>query len=206
MSTEPNPDLEIAPKCSRWWLWALIVLVVLLAIPVVWKTLWRTTISWSIESHALAEQGKYDDAISLLNRAIWLSPGREVRYGSYGVRASYYAKMGDLNQAIEDMDREVAWGREQGDWILVPAVVTRGIYKLEADRLDDAISDFDLALQLIQREDEVWRGRNSHFSAMAHYYRGIAHQRADREAEANKDFEAAAELDPEWVATASDQF
>jgi tetratricopeptide (TPR) repeat protein len=181
----------------------LIVLVVLLATPAIWKRWERTTLAWHSEAHALAEQGRYEDAIGLLNRAMRLSPDPEVRHGSYAVRASFHAKAGSLDQAIDDMNRAVAWSQEQGDQLLVPHVVTRGIYKLNAQRLEDAISDFDLALQLVDREDEVWRQRFSHFAAIAHYYRGVAHRNAGREAEAEDDLRAAEELDPEWVATVS---
>lgn len=204
MAVEQHSDAKIPEKRRRrWWLWSLTALVAVLAIPVIYKWWWRTTTAWKTESYAVADQGRYEDAIAILNRTMWLSPDPDDRNGSYGIRAGFHAKMGNLDEAIEDMNLAVTWGQEQGDRLVVRDVVVRGIYKLEAGRPDDAVSDFDLTLQLVDRQDEVWRQRMSHFSAMAHYYRALANQQAGRDTDAEQDFLASRELDPEWFATVS---
>ena len=203
MAVEDQQSAESPSLRRRWWFWSLILLVVILATPVIYKWWWRTTLGLAIEAHALSDEGKHDEAIALLNRAIWFSPDSDVRNGSYGVRASYYAKAGDFDQAIADLDLAVAFSRKEGNFQYVPDLIMRGIYQREVGRIDSAVSDFDAALQAIEYMDEVWRQRHTHFAAMAHHHRGLAHQQAGRNNDAANDFRAAGELDPEWVARAS---
>jgi len=165
-------------------------------------------IDWYKEGYALAESGKYRDAISFYNKAIDADP----KYAAaYSVRGWAYYKIGDYQSALKDYGRaldlkpnflsalanrsETLWGMRQYDKALVHAnraielapdyarayVVRALIYLYMRDNVN-AIENCNKAIELNPK------------SAYAYLYRGSAYRDIGRYEEAFKDYQKSIEI------------
>lgn len=102
--------------------------------------------------------GKYDEAITELNKAIELDPRFVPAYAN---RALAYQGKGKLNLAIDDCTKAI-----ELDSKYIPAYINRGtIYGAKGD-YDSAIADFEKAIKLKPDDAMAYYSR-----ALAYYYK-----------------------------------
>jgi tetratricopeptide (TPR) repeat protein len=103
----------------------------------------------------------------------------------------------------------------------VATYVNRGILKLRSGQTDDAIADFDTAMRMNPNQPEAYLNkgaalinqnnprdalplftvaleRNTNRPAMAHFGRAMANEDLGNISEAYRDYQRAAQLEPEW--------
>jgi tetratricopeptide (TPR) repeat protein len=169
-----------------------------------------SAVDWFKEGYALAESGKYREAISLYDKAIDADPG----YASaYSVRGWAYYKIGDHTSALKDYGRALElkpnyagalanrswtlWKMRQYDKALVDAnraielapdyaraYVLRALIYLYMNNNVNAIEDSNKAIELNPN------------SALAYLYRGGAYRNIGRYEEAFKDYQKSIWINP----------
>jgi tetratricopeptide (TPR) repeat protein len=167
-------------------------------------------VDWFKEGLALAESGKFKDAISLYNKAIDADP----KYAAaYNARGWAYFKIGDYPSALKDNDRALdlkpqvpsallnrswtLWGMKQYDKALVDtnraielkpdyarAYAVRSLIYIYTNNYVKAVEEADKAL-----------GLNLNY-ALAYFYRGTAYRNLGRYEEAFNDFQKSIEINP----------
>jgi tetratricopeptide (TPR) repeat protein len=170
-----------------------------------------SAVDWFKEGYALAESGKYQDAISFYNKAIDADP----KYAAaYSVRGWAYYRLRDYPSALKDNNRALElkpnvpgalvnrswtlWGMRQYDKALVDsnkaiglapdyarAYLTRGMIYFYMNNNIHAIEDFNKAIELYPKPNIV-----------AHLNRGGAYRNIGRYEEAFKDYQKSIEIDP----------
>ena len=168
-------------------------------------------VDWYKEGYALAESGKYQDAISFYNKAIDADPKHAA---AYSVRGWAYYRIRDYQSALKDNNRALdlkpnvpsalanrswtLWGMRQYDKALVDAnraielapdyaraYLTRAVIYLYMENNVNAIEDFNKAIELYPKPNVV-----------AYLNRGAAYRNIGRYEETFKDYEKSIEIDP----------
>ena len=143
--------------------------------------------------------------------------------GSSDARICYEAADSPLMPQVRDMrscdDALSAGGLSNYD--AVATHVNRGILRLRRTMVDDAIADFDAAMQLEPNQPEAYLNKgaalmqrenpgeaahlftvalehNTQRPALAHYGRAVAYEALGNVREAYQDYRAASELAPNW--------
>ena len=153
-----------------------------------------------------------EEQIAHVTRAIALAP-RRASY--YETRAGYWIALGDYDRAFSDMNKSIE---------LVPrpyAYFYPGMALCQVGAFDRAIQDFDIAITRQPENTQFYRGRSlaraaprnalgaledpKHLvgvvpqQAESYYARGVALALLQRDREAVRDFDRAAEMRPELV-------
>ncbi|RZC33296.1 tetratricopeptide repeat protein 36 -like [Asbolus verrucosus] len=101
-----------------------------------------------IEAIKLAETGKLDEALALLNRALEIAPNRASIYNN---RAHVYQFQRKFTEAFDDLTKAIELARDLQKKTLSQAHCQRGLLHRRASRLESAREDFEIAAQLGNR-------------------------------------------------------
>jgi tetratricopeptide (TPR) repeat protein len=149
--------------------------------------------------------------------------------GSTDARLCYEAADSPLLPAARDVRRcDDALQRDLlSNYEVVATHVNRGILRMRRDQLEEAIADFDAAIQLDPEQPEAYLNkgaalvqrqapgeaiplftvaleRNTRRPAVAHYGRAVANEQVGNVRAAYADYRRASELAPDWRAPRSD--
>jgi tetratricopeptide (TPR) repeat protein len=105
----------------------------------------------------LANEGKYDQAIETLNKAVKLNPDAAGQQNAYSWRGYCYLLKGSYEQALADLDRHVkAHPSDAGGYIL------RGDARRAMGNVSQALVDYDRVVELAHNPEAYYRRGTTH--------------------------------------------
>ncbi|MGZ9163820.1 MAG: tetratricopeptide repeat protein [Anaerolineales bacterium] len=143
-------------------------------------------VNYNDRGNALADVGRYQEALANYARAIELDPGYSKAYSS---RGTTYREMRRYVEALADYDRAI-----QLNLTYATAYYNRALTYGDLERYEEAISDLDQAIKI---------GLDS--PANAYYARGKTHAHLEQYKEALDDLNQAIELNPNHAPAYSDR-
>lgn len=133
------------------------------------QTLWSEVVKKSPDAAkgyanlggALLEEGKYSEAIVLLNRAIAID---RQEYRALTNRGFAYSQLGELQKALDDYTRSLSINNELGE-----TLNNRGNLYKHFKRFDLAIKDFDRAIALDVDDYRAFSNRGAVYGRLKEY-------------------------------------
>ncbi len=117
---------------------------------------------WKTKADAAMSDGKYEEAIESLNKAIKLNSGQAVLYHERGLAKFQLHKRDQNESALKDLDLAL-----KQDPKLFEAMLDRAAVRIELGQFDQAIEDYDRLIKSGNDTDKVRYGRG-----LAKYYVG----------------------------------
>ncbi len=136
----------------------------------------QNAVAQMLQGDALARSGKYDEALSALDKAVRLDPQSALLYD---VRGVVHALVGKTEEAIADFEKAI-----ELDPRLAEASVNRGIVRFWRGEVDGAMADFNKSIELAPEFALAYNSRGQLAFSIEEWEAAIA------------DFEAAGRLVP----------
>lgn len=125
---------------------------------------------WNTKAEAAMSDGKFEEAIESLNKAIKLNGGQAVLYHQRGLAKFQLHKRDQNESALKDLDHAL-----KQDPKLFEAILDRAAVRIELGQFEQAIEDYDSLIKSGKDTDKVRYGRG-----LAKYYAG-EYAEAERE-------------------------
>ncbi|XP_044253749.1 tetratricopeptide repeat protein 36 homolog [Tribolium madens] len=105
----------------------------------------QKTKKMEIEAVQLAETGKFDEAITMLNQALEITPQRASIYNN---RAHVYQFQKKITEAFNDLTKAIELSGDNQKKTLSQALCQRGILHRRESRFELAKNDFEIAAKM----------------------------------------------------------